>query len=108
MSFDAQRTTSDDAVRRYRDLLAVTEAVISHRELPELFRAFASELRRVADFDYIAVLLHDPARGVMRLHLQDTQEASPVEPGWEVAVEESPAGLVWRTQRPLVIQNVGE
>ena len=108
MSFEAQRTTSDDAVRRYRDLLAVTEAVISHRELPELFRAFASELRRVADFDYIAVLLHDPARGVMRLHLQDTQEASPVEPGWEVAVEESPAGLVWRTQRPLVIQNVGE
>jgi formate hydrogenlyase transcriptional activator len=107
VSFEAQQTPSSAAVRRYQNLLAVTEAVISHRELPDLFRAFAAELRRVADFDYIAVLLHDPARGVMRLHLQESDESSPVEPGWEVPVADSPAGLVWRTQQPLVVHDLG-
>jgi formate hydrogenlyase transcriptional activator len=106
VSFEAQPTPSAAAVRRYQNLLAVTEAVISHRELPDLFRAFARELRRVADFDYIAVLLHEPARGVMRLHLQESAAPSPVEPGWEIPVEESAGGWVWRTQEPLIVHDL--
>jgi formate hydrogenlyase transcriptional activator len=106
VSFEAQTSTSPPAVRRYQNLLAVTEAVISHRELPDLFRAFAAELRRVADFDYIAVLLYDPTRGVMRLHLQDSAEPSPVETGWETPVGESAAGWVWRTQQPLAVHDL--
>ena len=106
MSFEAPAQPSSAAVRRYQNLLAVTEAVISHHELPDLFRAFAAELRRVADFDYINVLLYDPARDVMRLHLQDSDEPLPVEPGWELPVAESAGGWVWQTQRPLVVHDL--
>ncbi|HEV3468508.1 MAG TPA: sigma 54-interacting transcriptional regulator [Pyrinomonadaceae bacterium] len=106
VSFEAQAPPSSSAVRRYQNLLAVTEAVISHRELPDLFRALAAELRRVARFDYIAVLLHDPERGAMRLHLQESDEPSPVEPGWEIPVGESAGGWVWQTQQPLVVHDL--
>ena len=40
-----------------------------HRNLNELFTDLAQRLPRVVPFDYINLLLHDPARDVMRLHI---------------------------------------
>src|SRR5690606_33345270 len=91
---------------RLRLLLEVSEAIASHRNLDDLFRALAGLLPRVVPFDYINALLHDPVRNVMRLHILFAPEGSTIHPGLELPVDESAAGLVWTTQQPLVVNEI--
>src|SRR3989454_8873 len=51
-----------------RILLDVSHATASHRDLQSLLDDLAGLLRRVARFDRLAIVLHDPERDVMRLH----------------------------------------
>ena len=55
---DGQATTTGD---RYQTLLAISEAIISHRDLSSLFHDLADRLRRVVRFDYLALVLHEAA-----------------------------------------------
>ena len=86
--------------------MAVAEAIAEHRDLGELFGDLAERLPQIVPFDYINLVLHDPARNVMRLHLLVTPEPSTIQPGLELPVDGSPGGLVWETQQPLVVENV--
>jgi hypothetical protein len=54
---------------RYQALLAVTEAIASHRDLPELFHELTGRLQKVVRFDYIALVLNEAATNTMRLHV---------------------------------------
>src|SRR5262249_47004701 len=90
---------------QYRTLLEVAEAIATHRDLGELFDDLARRLPRIVPFDFFNLVLHDPARHVMRLHLLVTPEPSTISPGLELPVDESPGGLVWQTQEPLVVEN---
>ena len=91
---------------RLRLLVKVSESIASHRNLNDLFRAFAERLPRVIPFDYINLLLHDPTRDVMRLHILVAPEHNTIRPGLELPVEGSAAGQVWKTQRPLVVEDL--
>jgi formate hydrogenlyase transcriptional activator len=91
---------------RLRLLLDVSEAIASHRNLEDLFRVLAERLPRVVPFDYINALLHDPARNVMRLHVLVAPDDSTIQPGLELSLDESASGLVWKTQQPLVVDDV--
>jgi formate hydrogenlyase transcriptional activator len=51
-------------------------------------------------------MLHDATRNVMRLHLLETAAPGTLRAGEEYAMEESPSGLVWRTQEPLIIDDL--
>jgi formate hydrogenlyase transcriptional activator len=93
---------------QFRALLEVSESIAQHRDLPELFQDLANRLRSVVPFDFINLLLHDPARNVMRLHILKSVQPTRVPPFREVPTEESPAAWVWQTQQPLVIQNLQE
>jgi formate hydrogenlyase transcriptional activator len=93
---------------RLRLLLDVSEAIASHRNLDDLFGALAERLPRVVPFDYINALLHDPARDIMRLHVLVAPAESTIRPGLELPVGESASGLVWKTQQPLVVDDVDE
>jgi hypothetical protein len=53
----------------YRALLAVSEAIASHRDLPALFHELAGRLHHVVRFDYLALVLHEAATSTMRLHV---------------------------------------
>src|SRR5262245_43633676 len=90
---------------QYRTLLEVAEAIAVHRDLGELFDDLGQRLPRMVPFDYINLVLHDPDRNVMRLHLLVTPEPSTIAPGLELPVDESPGGLVWKTQEPLVVED---
>lgn len=90
---------------QYRGLLEVAEAIAARRDLGELFDDLAQCLPRIVPFDYINLVLHDPARDVMRLHLLAVPPPSTITPGMEFPVDESPGGLVWKTQEPLVVEN---
>ena len=93
---------------RYLALLAVSEAIASYRDLPALFHALAGQLVQVAHYDALSLVLHDAATRTMRLHVLETGELAAR--GLEIVLrlEDDPAGLVWRTQQPLVTSNMDE
>ncbi len=91
---------------RLRLLLEVSESIASHRDLGELLHDLAQRLPRIVPFDYINVVLHDPAQDVMRVWLLVTSEPSAINPGLETPVDESPGGIVWKTQQPLTVNDI--
>src|SRR5262245_35512353 len=104
---EALREEQELACRRqYRALLAVGEAIASHRDLQALFHDLADRLQHVVRFDYLILVLHDPATNTMRRHILETSEPSPVHVPGGLPVEEGPAGWVWQTQQPLIISNL--
>ena len=101
---DGPATASDEP---YRPLLAVSEAIVSHRDLSALFHELAGRLHQVVRFDYLALVLHEAASHTMRLHILEASEPTPLR--WvEFPVGESPAGLVWQTQQPVILSDVAE
>ncbi len=89
---------------QYQALLAVSEAIVAHRDLPSLLHELTSRLRQIVCFDYLTVVLHQAATGTMRMHVVDPPE--PVE--IVLRCEDDPAGQVWQTQQPLVISCMAE
>ncbi|MDC8449659.1 MAG: sigma 54-interacting transcriptional regulator [Nitrospira sp.] len=91
---------------RLRLLLEVTESIALHHDADRLLHDLAQRLPRIVPFDYINIVLHDPAKEVMRLRLLVTSRPVTIKPGLELPIEESPGGLVWKTQRPLTVPDV--
>ncbi len=91
-------------IDHHKVLLEVADLMVHHRNLPELFAAAAEQLGKAAAAEFTAFSLHDPARNVMRLHVLEGKDftRAPI----EVAVMDSPGGLAWRTQQPLVVPDV--
>src|SRR6266566_8623574 len=96
------------ACQRYQTLLAVSEAIVSHRDLATLFHDLAGRLHLVVRFDYLACVLHDATGNTMPLHILETTEPIPVPAPGRLSVEEDPAGTVLQTQHPLIVSNVAE
>src|SRR5213080_1903220 len=88
-----------------RTLLDVSRSTAAHRDLPSLLRDLRRVLRGVARFDRLALVLHDPARDVMCLHT-----IAAAHPALRTTVElpppESPSGVAWQTQRPVVVSSI--
>src|SRR5205807_1661770 len=83
-----------DTLRRYEALLGVLESITRHGDLTELFHDLARRLRLVVPFDFITVLLHDPAEDVMRLHIMESEQPTHVRRGPNTTPVESPGGWV--------------
>ncbi|MBO0862116.1 MAG: sigma 54-interacting transcriptional regulator [Chloracidobacterium sp.] len=93
-------------LRRYGALLAVSEAIASHRDLASLLQTLAQRLNQIVQCDVIKVVLYDADRNVMRLHSLESAISAIQPESLELPPEESPAGQVWLTQRPLLINDV--
>src|SRR6266446_8919391 len=91
---------------RYRALLQVSVSIALNRLLPDLIRDLSVRLRDAVQFDYINLMLHDPERDVLRVQALETPLQSIVPVGFEMSVDDSPAGEVWKTQRPFIVDNV--
>jgi len=90
-------------VARYEALLRVSKALALHKSLADLIHALAAHLHSVVPFDYLAVVLHDPATDEMQLYVLEPADLPlpgvlrmPVAAG-------GPAAIVWQTQRATVI-----
>src|SRR5215475_12585394 len=105
MTDERESLAVDPLADRYGALREVAEAIAVHQDLNELFRDLAERLPRVVPFDFINLVLHDPVRYVMRLHLLVAPESCTIRPGIELPVDESPGGLVWKTQLPLMVED---
>ena len=86
----------------YRALLAVSEAIVSHRDLSALFHELAGRLHHVVRFDGLGLVLHDAARDTMRLHVLEASAPASLPPDFCLPAEDDPAGDVWRSQQPLI------
>src|SRR5467141_3089647 len=94
--------------RQLEALLEVSEAIAQQRDLPALFHDLAGRLHSVIEFDFRSLVLHDPVRNVMRLHILETNIPTEKAAGTESPIEGHPSGWVWQTQQPLVILDVDE
>ena len=94
--------------RQLEALLEVSEAIAQQRDLPALFHDLAERLHSVVDFDFLTLVLHDPGRNVMRLHVLETRIPSEKPTGTEAPVENNPSGWVWQTQESFVVSDVEE
>src|ERR1700722_10769944 len=91
---------------RHQALLEVAEAIAQHRDLGELFHDLAERLHRVVQFEYLNLILHDPARNVMRLHILESEMPRNTRLGTEFQVGETPSGWVWETQQPFILDDL--
>ncbi|MGB2590705.1 MAG: sigma 54-interacting transcriptional regulator [Candidatus Acidiferrum sp.] len=94
--------------RQLEALLEVAEAISQHRDLAALFHDLAERLHSVVDFDFLTLVLHDPARNVMRLHILEARLPTPVKTGSETPMEGHPSGWVWQSQQPFVVCDTEE
>ncbi len=101
--FAQQASTTGDA---YRALLAVSEAIVSHRDLSALFHDLAGRLHQVVKFDFLALVLHDAGTNTMRLHILETSEPIRLPSVTDLPLVEDPAGWIWQTQQPLIISSL--
>ena len=94
--------------RQLEALLEVGEAIAQQRDLPALFHDLAERLHSVVDFDFLTLILHDPARNVMRLHILETEHPTEKPVGMELPVDGHPSGWVWQRQETFVVSDTHE
>jgi formate hydrogenlyase transcriptional activator len=67
-----------------------------------LIRDLSVRLQEAVQFDYIGLLLYDPLRNVLRVQTMETPIQLPIAAGFEMGVDESPAGEAWKSQQPFI------
>jgi formate hydrogenlyase transcriptional activator len=105
---DARSTGGNPSADIYCALLDVARSTASCRNLECLLHDLAAVLHRFARFDRVAmamIVLHDAERNLMRLHTLAALQPPRVT-ALELAVEDSPAGIAWQTQEPVVLPNL--
>jgi formate hydrogenlyase transcriptional activator len=91
---------------RYEALIRVSQAIGAHRDPGDLFRAMATELRRVIQFDGIVVAQYDEASNEVVWHTcQLCDDEGPVSPP-RTPPEETITKWVYDRQEPLVIPSL--
>jgi len=96
----------DLETRQYRTLLELSKAIASHRDLEGLFHDLAGRLHNLFDFQNLAVMLHDGARQLMRMHILEPRQSEMREFLTELPIDGSISGWVWRNQQPFVSRDV--
>jgi len=87
---------------RFEALLEVSDMIACARDLKELLRQLAPALKKVVDFDYVAVFLYDSQKNLMTLHvLEKFFDWEP--PSIPMPPERTPAGRCFLTQKEFVI-----
>src|SRR5882672_3842990 len=86
-------------------LLEVSRSAARHRDLQSLLCDLVTLLRRAVPFDRLGVMLHDPARDVMRLHTLVGVRPM-VATVMELSPAATPAGVAWLTQQPAMVPSV--
>src|SRR5437660_11348067 len=80
--------------RQLEALLEVSAAIAQQRDLPALFHDLAGRLHSVIEFDFLTLVLHDPVRNVMRLHILESRLPPEKLTGMQSAFESQPSCCV--------------
>ncbi|MGH9453949.1 MAG: sigma 54-interacting transcriptional regulator, partial [Terriglobia bacterium] len=85
----------------YDALLEVIESIASHQDIRKLFRDLARRLHRVANFEYLSLLLYNPRTNTVRINVLEGVHKSYEVPEAELPADAGPSGFVLKTQKPL-------
>jgi formate hydrogenlyase transcriptional activator len=109
MMGDLERDGRDiSACQRYQTLLEVAQAIVAYRDLPTLFHDLAGRLHLVVRFDYLGLILHHAETDTTRLHVLESSGPQPDQWFSPLPVEETPLGVVLRTQQPMIVSDLAE
>ncbi len=108
MSLQQAKRGISPVLKRYETLLELTGSIVSHVDLSELFRDLLQRLQEVGGFDFLNLILHDPAKNIMRLNVLQALIPVTIPMSLEVAVGDSPAGWVWENQKPLLLPDLAD
>lgn len=95
-----------EELARYRRLLDVAGAIVSHAELPALVRDLAHLLPPLVPVNFVEIDLYDAATNQMRQHTLQANVPAEIVGGHVAELAESPSGLVWQTQRALFLDDL--
>ena len=93
---------------RYGALLQVVEAIASHADLQGLVQDLARLLPLLVPVDFVGLSLYDAQRDMMRLHVLRANVPADIIGGQESHPSDTPAGLVWQTQQPVILSDLAE
>ena len=91
--------------RQFEALLEVSETIAQQRDLKALFHELSNRLHAVLKFDFLGLILHNPERGTMRLHILETHRPMEHETPEELPVANSPSGWVFENQQLFLTQD---
>src|SRR5258706_5545500 len=94
--------------RQLEALLEVREAIAQQRDVRAFFHDLATRLHSGVEFDFLTLILHDPVKNVMRLHILETDHLTDAPIGKDHPVDTHPSGWVWQQQEPLVVSDTHE
>ena len=108
LNFESSQAYQQQLARqrdRLQALLEINNALVTSRELAEVFRSLVSTLKRVIHHDYTSLALLDPVTGLLKIHALDF----PGHPGLikeetTVSMDDSPSGRCFSNGRPLLLQ----
>jgi formate hydrogenlyase transcriptional activator len=106
MDGESQKPQLDIRLRQYQALIQAAESIATHRDLTSLLQDLKERLQLVVKFDAVQVVLHDPKRNLMRRHILESPALPRDHLITELAIEEAPAGWVWQTQQPMLINDL--
>jgi formate hydrogenlyase transcriptional activator len=101
-----EQPCTESEIARYCALFEVSEAIAVHHDLHQLFRDLAKRLPSVVQFEFIGLILHDPERDVMRIHMLGTGDGDSIPPGLELPMQDSASAWVLKTQQTLVVPSL--
>jgi formate hydrogenlyase transcriptional activator len=91
----------------YEALFELAQAISGHSDLDSLCRALFRSLRRVVNFDFLVLILHDESSNALRMRaIASADEIEVVDPPSASVDDDNPAAWVWKNQKPLVIPQV--
>src|SRR5206468_10579375 len=94
---------------RLRLLLNLNNRVASQLDLPQLFQAIATELRRVFDCDFIGLVCPDPSGKYFVQHMVGYPGSKGVfKEGGLYPIDASCSGVAFRTGKPFMIKDLSE
>ena len=89
----------------YRAVLSLSRSIAGRSDLRDLLSGVAEALRGIVNFDHIGLILHDPEGDAMQGYILN-EPCNPVIASLRMAVDQDPAGWVWRNQQPLLLSSV--
>ena len=91
----------------YEAVVALSRSLAGRADLRSLLEGVAESLRRIVNFDYLGLVLHEADAYAMQGYILH-EPGNPVIRDLRLPVDHDPAGWVWLNQRPLVIAPLGD
>ena len=99
-------STSTGGGATYRALLDACSATAPEPNLQAVLHRTSALISRIVPFGLIALLLVDEKRGMARLHALETDsQGSAIDPGAELSIKGTAAGLAIDEQRPVLVED---